>query len=76
MEQEIRVQNRAPERVSGTWEFEGDLLTLKPCLRMGWKEPDGRIAGCIKGVAVTPLGGVEIAIDSQYGLAYRKAEKP
>ena len=77
MEQEVRVANRQPDRISGTWNFDKDFLTLKPCLAVKWKVPGERVAACIDGVVLTPLVGVEISIDSQYGLAYKKiASRP
>jgi hypothetical protein len=76
MEQGVRTKRGEIKHVSGTWDFNNETVTLKPCLEVRWKTEGLWAGGCANAVEVTGFGRIEIAIDSQYGLAYRKKTGP
>jgi hypothetical protein len=71
-DQQFATQGVATEHVRGTWKFDGDFLTLTPCIDFKPDAGASIVGGCSRGVSVTLSSEVEISVDSQHGLAYRK----
>jgi hypothetical protein len=74
MEQEVQTKGGSAKHISGSWEFANGFLVLKPCLEVRSQIEGARAEGCAQGVEVTLSGNVEIATDSDHGLAYEKVK--
>jgi hypothetical protein len=59
-------------RIKGSWRFNDEILSLKPCLQVGRQAQGVPADGCAIAVEVTLAGRVEISADEQYGLSYIK----
>lgn len=71
-EQSVRENEGNTKTMSGKWSLEKGVLTLAPCLAVNHQERDVYVPAC--GTSMTRLGlsSVEIALDPDAGIAYRK----
>lgn len=72
MEQLVPAKGGESERVSGTWTFEDGFLARKPCLVIRWEAESSRADRCVSAVEVPAFGRVEISLDTDHGIAYKK----
>jgi hypothetical protein len=72
MVQEIQRNDGTSKSISGMWEYDGWILTLKPCLDIS--RTSNRLSASTCGYApeVNTPGTVNIWIDTDNGFAYRK----
>jgi hypothetical protein len=72
MEQLVPVKGGKSERVSGTWTFKDGFLARKPCLDILWEGEISRADRCVSAVEILGFGGVQISLDPDHGMAYKK----
>jgi hypothetical protein len=76
MVQEVYPFRGTPNRISGSWGYDGAFLTVKPCFEVKSSFSSREISACIDGVEVTPFGSTKIAMDAASGLSYTKTQQP
>ena len=73
MEQKVPAKGGEAKHVSGTWEFKDGFLIRQPCLVIGWEAESYRADMCMNGVEVIAFGSVEISLDTDHGIVYKKS---
>jgi hypothetical protein len=71
-EEVMTTKEGTVEKVNGTWELKDGRIILKPCLLINHSPPAGKADFCDYSVEGFGVTGVEIALDPDAGIAYRK----
>ena len=64
-------QTVAAERIEGSWGYADGHVVIKPCLSVARDGFGKRIDVCSMDASRTPVG-VELSVDPDYGIAFRK----
>jgi hypothetical protein len=72
MEQTVVEKNGRVDRLSGNWEFKDGRITLTPCLGFTHDPPAAPADSCDYSVEGFGLSSVEISLDPDSGIAYRR----
>src|SRR5579883_2691253 len=69
---EVIYNKGQTHRLEGSWEYTSEHRLIRhPCFRIDHDGVAGRIDLCTQSVS-SSLGGVEISVDPNFGLSYRK----
>jgi hypothetical protein len=72
MEQIVTTPGAEARRLSGKWEAASGHITLIPCFALAHDRIGEQVVGCSSGFSEFLPGKIEIALDPDFGLAYRK----